>query len=70
LESTGVWVSDVPLDESEGAKGHDVLQVELNVEPSTLESYEIIKDGKPYREWCMPAAMLNAGHIGRWEDKE
>jgi hypothetical protein len=24
-----------------------------------LDSWEIIEEGKPYREWCVPARILN-----------
>lgn len=54
---TGCWVSDQPLDINEGAKGEDLLRIDID--EATIAEYEIIEDGKPYREWCVPAAVLN-----------
>jgi hypothetical protein len=56
---TGVFLSDVPLDENEGAKGDDLLAVDLPA-GLDLDEFEIIEDLKPYREWCVPAALINA----------
>jgi hypothetical protein len=55
----GVWVSDVPLDANEGAKGDTLLVVNLRMPLSSLADYELIEAGKTYREWCIPAAVLN-----------
>jgi hypothetical protein len=53
----GVWVSNGPLDVNEGARSNDVvLQIELDI---PLDEYEWIEEGKPYREWLIPAAILN-----------
>jgi hypothetical protein len=49
----GVWVSDVPLDFHEGNDA--VLQIELDI---ALDEYEWI-ESKTYREWLIPAAILN-----------
>ena len=54
---TGVWLSDYPLDINEGAKGPTVLSVEIPEEE--LLGLEIQEDGKPYREWCIPAEVVN-----------
>ena len=57
-----VWVSDRPLDNSEGASGETLLQIEV-AEPM-IAAYEWVKEGKPYREWLIPAAILNgAGQV-------
>jgi len=56
-EWTGVWVSDRPLDNSEGASGETLLQIEI--EESTIAAYEWVAEGKPYREWLIPATVLN-----------
>jgi hypothetical protein len=53
----GVWVSDVPLDSNEGAKGHTLLKVSIPI--AIIGSYEVVEEGKPYREWVVPAAILN-----------
>jgi hypothetical protein len=56
-EWTGVWVSDRPLDNSEGASGETLLRAEIAEE--ILADYEWIGEGKPYREWLVPADILN-----------
>jgi hypothetical protein len=60
----GVWLSDVPLDGNEGAKGGELLEVILP-DDLDLSDYEVIEDGKPYRKWCAPAAMLNGSALVR-----
>jgi len=57
-----VWVADRPLDNSECASGEALLQVEIAEE--ILTDYEWIGKDKPYREWLVPAHILNKdGHI-------
>ncbi len=56
-QHTGVWVSDVPLDGQEGAVGEALLAVE--VDEVLITQYEWIEEEKPYREWLVPAALLN-----------
>ena len=34
-----------------------MLAVEIDEE--LLADYEVIEDGKPYREWCAPAELVN-----------
>lgn len=53
----GVWLSDVPLGENEGARGPTVLATEIPDEE--LVDLEIVEEGKPYREWCVPAEVVN-----------
>lgn len=57
LNLTGVWLSDVPLDENEGAKGPTVLSVKIPVEERV--DLEVVEVGKPYREWCLPSDLVN-----------
>jgi hypothetical protein len=59
----GVFVSDVPLDNQEGAgpAGHAVvLAIELKSTINELVDFEVVEEGKPYREWCIPAGMINS----------
>lgn len=56
-EWSGVWVSDQPLDNSEGASGEALLQIEI-VE-NRIAAFEWVEAGKQYREWLVPAAVLN-----------
>ncbi len=55
---TGVWLSNYPLDENEGCKGNTVLVVS-GLDESGIAEYEWIEQGKPYRDWLVPARMLN-----------
>lgn len=55
---TGVWMSDKPVDSNEGAKGDQVLRVNFPSDVD-IDAYELIEDGKTYREWCVPAALVN-----------
>lgn len=57
---TGVFLADVPLDINEGATGDDVLAVELP-DDLDLTDFEIVdRSGMSgYREWCIPATLLN-----------
>jgi hypothetical protein len=55
----GVWLSDRPLDENEGAIGDTLLQVDLLLTEHAIAEYEWSEEGKPYREWLMPAELIN-----------
>jgi hypothetical protein len=56
---TGVWLSDVPLDSNEGLDGDTMLEVIFDdVAESILDDFEWVEEGKPYREWLVPAAAL------------
>ncbi len=66
---TGTWLSDRPLDESEGACSQAYFEVEI--EGSLVEPYEWIEEGKPYREFLVPARIINNhGKINRREDSD
>lgn len=69
-EHRGVWVSDKPLDENEGAVGDILLAVMLAL-PSlaVLDPYEWVEAGKGYREWLVPAELLNRCGIVAIEDE-
>lgn len=54
---SGVWLSDQPLDENEGADGDTLLAVEIPEE--VVLSYERQEEGKPYREVLVPAESVN-----------
>ena len=55
-EFTGVWVSDVPLDEDH----RDRVVFEIDVPTETLSEWEWVPDlPNYYREWLVPAAVLN-----------
>jgi hypothetical protein len=53
----GVWLADAPLCENEGAGGDTVLAVEIPED--VLTEWEWVEEGKPYREFLVPASVLN-----------
>lgn len=59
-EHEGVFLGDVPLDGNEGAKGRQLLAVE--VVESVVAPFEWIDESgeATYREWCVPAEIVNA----------
>ena len=56
FEFTGVWVSAEPLDDhpSPEARHFEIEVGDLNLEP-----FEWVEEGKPYREFLVPAEVLN-----------
>jgi hypothetical protein len=59
-EYTGVWVSDRALDANEGVDGDYLLRITLDAEEADVAEFEWVEEGKSYREWLMPAALLNS----------
>ena len=61
-ELSGVWVSDLALDCNDfgNIAPSILLQIDLAVSEYTLSGYEYMGDGKVYREWLVPADLLNA----------
>lgn len=59
---SGVWLADQPLDANEGASGETVLEVQLPT--GIVDEWEWIEEGKPYREWLVPAEVVNRGSAG------
>jgi hypothetical protein len=49
------------LDCNEGADGDTLFEVQLA--ECEIPDYEWIEDGKPYREWLIPPAIVNTGAI-------
>jgi hypothetical protein len=58
IELTGVWLGDSPMTVNEGATGEEVLQI-VFPDDVDLSDYEIVEEQKPYREWCVPAELIN-----------
>ena len=54
----GVWLADRPLDANEGAP-YTVIAVDLPLSMADLDQYEWKEEGKGYREWLIPAAVIN-----------
>ena len=59
FEMTGVFLGDSPMGINEGAPGDQVLRVEFP-DGVDLGDFELIEECKPYREWCVPAELINA----------
>jgi hypothetical protein len=57
---SGVWLSNVPLDSNEGAEGDVLLRVELALDEEDLTRFEWVEEGKYYREWLIPARLINS----------
>src|SRR6266699_2442609 len=60
IERTEVWLSNNPLDENEGTKGPVLLEVSVKATHREMAQFEWIEEGKPYREWLIPATFLNS----------
>jgi len=57
----GVWFSTFPLNFNEGAKGEDVLR--LDIPEALFTDYEFVPDDeeiRTYREALIPAGLVNA----------
>jgi len=52
-----VWFSDRPLDANDGARGDGLLVVDIPEE--VIVDYEWVEEGKGYREWLIPAEVVN-----------
>jgi hypothetical protein len=53
----GVWLSDEPLDSNEGAFGDKLLVIDIP--ESELVQWEWVEEGKGYREFLVPASIVN-----------
>ena len=56
---TGVWLTSMPLDRREGAEGDTLLKVKLDVPERELERWEWTGEKRCFREWLIPAAIIN-----------
>ena len=57
---SGVWVSNEPLDSNDGAQGDTLLEVNTDLSESELSRYEWVEEGKRFREFLIPASILNS----------
>lgn len=56
----GVFVTDDPEKCYQGDFGQPVvLQVTLRLDGNSLARYEFVEKDKGYREWCIPASVIN-----------
>src|SRR5260370_38352486 len=56
-DHVGVWVSDQPLDENEGAHGRALLALEIP--EAIVAPYEWVEGGRGFREFLVPAQVVN-----------
>lgn len=60
----GVFLSDRPLDAGDGvALAADVIFVVTVPDDFDVHEYEVIEEGRPadaYREWLVPASLVNS----------
>jgi hypothetical protein len=59
----GVWLADRPLDVNETARSYRPpawVRVTLDLPATALDGYEWVSEEGTYREWLIPAALLNA----------
>src|SRR5262245_27120271 len=63
-ERTGVWLSNVPLHIVDlSPSGPTLLRVTLSLTEADIEQFEWVEDGKLYREWLIPAEVINTNSI-------
>jgi hypothetical protein len=55
VQFTGVFISDQPVTEEEGAKGDQLLQLEFS---DDVDLGPVIVGGEPH-SWCVPAKLIN-----------
>jgi hypothetical protein len=67
-EHVGVWLSDRPLDANDGAEGNAILVVEAPV--GEVDPFEWVEEGKGYREFLIPAAVVNGWPRDRATDED
>jgi RNA:NAD 2'-phosphotransferase (TPT1/KptA family) len=53
----GIWISDRPVGES-GGETYLAIAIDRSVLPADAEC-EFTLEGSTYREWCVPAKVLN-----------
>ena len=53
-----------------GSPGDTLLEVSLDVSNGELDLYEWVEELKPYREWLIPAALINSKAIVRIIDED
>lgn len=56
---TGVWLSARPLDTHDDDEGNALLMVKLDIPERQLARWEWTAEGRPYREWLVPAEVVN-----------
>ena len=65
-----MWFSDEPLDANEGAFGDVLLKMDVNLPDEQIGLYEWIKEGKGFREFLIPADVVNTHTNGLAVEEE
>src|ERR1700680_1264548 len=58
MELVGVWLSNRQLGEAGDGCCEAYLRVEFEGDEDALEQFEVVEDGKTYREWLGAGAFL------------
>jgi len=58
-EHTGVWLSDTPVDRHDQDDTLLAVDLPVHLSPMLDAEHEWVEDGKGFREWLVPAAILN-----------
>jgi len=69
-EFSGVWLSDFALYCSEGASMGALLAVDMELTQKQLEFYEWVEEGRSYREWLVPAKLINEQAVVTMIDRD
>ena len=56
---TGVWLTSRPLDRNGRAETDTLLKVKLDVSERELGCWEWTGESRCFREWLIPAALIN-----------
>ena len=56
---TGAWLSSIPVDGEHSAEGDALLMVKLEIDEHELARWEWAAEGRTYREWLIPANIIN-----------
>ncbi|HEY6119736.1 MAG TPA: hypothetical protein VIV66_07245 [Pyrinomonadaceae bacterium] len=56
---TGVWLSSIPVDSKSAAQEEALLLVKLELGERELSRWEWFGEGRSYREWLVPAGIIN-----------
>jgi hypothetical protein len=54
---SGVWLSDRPI--SDTSDGDTLVKVYVDLSERELAPYKWVEEGQVYREWCVPADLIN-----------
>lgn len=59
MQLAGVWLSDRPLMAGEGGLSGFEPLIRLEIPEDALREFELVNEGGTYREWFVPARVVN-----------